>query len=258
VITRRLVLAAAGAMTATTNVASSKPGTFLLVHGAWHGGWCWRPLQKLLEKSGATVFAPSLTGLGDRRHLLSEKVNLQTHVDDVLDLLESEELENVTLVGHSYAGLVVTGAAAKAPERLAQVVYLDAFVPGPGQSMLDLMSPKYSEHWREKAKKDGDGWKVPPMLDAKSMGLTGELAVRVDKKLSPQPLATVDDKLDFDPKKLSGLKRSYLRAGAYAGFGPTAERVKKDGWPVKSIDSGHDVMLAKPDELAAALLEATR
>lgn len=249
------MLAAAGAMSATPNVAVAKPGTFLLVHGAWHGGWCWRPVQKILEKAGATVFAPSLTGLGDRRHLLSEKVNLSTHVDDVVDLLESEELSNVTLVGHSYAGLVVTGAAAKVPERLKHVVYLDAFVPNSGQSMLDLMSAKYSEHWRERAKKDGDGWKVPPMLDAKAMGLTGELAARVDKKLSAQPLATVDDKLEFDAKKLSDLKRSYLRAGAYAGFGPTAERVKKDGWTVKSIDSGHDVMLAKPDELAAALLE---
>src|SRR5437763_16440673 len=98
-------------MAATPNVASAKPNTFLLVHGAWHGGWCWRPLQKILEKAGATVFAPSLTGLGDRRHLLSEKVNLQTHVDDVCDLLDSEELEGVTLVGHSYAGVVVTGAA---------------------------------------------------------------------------------------------------------------------------------------------------
>ncbi|MFT3838358.1 MAG: alpha/beta fold hydrolase [Myxococcaceae bacterium] len=124
-------------MTTTANVAGAKPGTFLLVHGAWHGGWCWRPLQKILEKAGATVFAPSLTGLGDRRHLLSEKVNLQTHVDDVVDLLESEELSDVTLVGHSYAGLVITGAAAKARERLAQVIYLDAFVPNPGQSMLD-------------------------------------------------------------------------------------------------------------------------
>ncbi|MFT3838359.1 MAG: hypothetical protein QM723_15350 [Myxococcaceae bacterium] len=93
------------------------------------------------------------------------------------------------------------------------------------------------------------------MLDAKSMGLTGDLAARVDKKLSPQPLATVDDKLDFDATRLTGLKRTYLRAGAYAGFGPTADRVKKDGWTVKSIDSGHDVMLAKPDALAAALLE---
>jgi len=240
---------------ARAGVANPKPKTFLLVHGAWHGGWCWRPLQKLLEAKGSTVFAPSLTGLGDRKHLLDQKINLATHVDDIVELLENEELTQVTLVGHSYAGLVVTGAAVKARERLAHVVYLDAFVPPGGQSMLDQMSKQYSDHWREKAKTSGDGWKVPPMLDAKAMGLTGELAARVDRKLTPQPLATFDDKLEFDPKTLDGLARSYIRAGAYGGFGPTAARVKKDGWPVTTLDCGHDAMLAKPDELAAALLE---
>ena len=240
---------------AKAGAASAKAKTFVLVHGAWHGGWCWRPVQKLLEAKGATVFTPSLTGLGDRKHLLDQKITLATHVDDVVELLESEELDSVTLVGHSYAGMVVTGAAVRARERLAHVVYLDAFVPTPGQSMLDQMSKTYSDHWREKAKSVGDGWKVPPMLDAKAMGLTGELAARVDRKLSPQPLATFDDKLEFDPIKLDGLARSYLRAGAYGGFGPPAARVKKDGWAVTTLDCGHDAMLARPDELAAALLE---
>ncbi len=257
VISRRTVLTGAAAL--TTRVGASGGSvtgqTFVLVHGAWHGGWCWRPLQRLLEAKGATVFAPSLTGLGERKHLLDPKVNLTTHVEDVLELLDAEDLEQATLVGHSYAGLVVTGAAARAPERLARLVYLDAFVPAPGQSMLELMKPEYVQHWREKAKAVGDGWKVPPMLDAKAMGLSGALAAKVDKKLSPHPLASLDEKLEFEPKKLEGLHRSYLRAGGFAGFGPTAERVRKEGWPVRTLDAGHDVMLAKPEALAAALLD---
>ncbi len=229
--------------------------TFVLIHGAWHGGWCWRPVQRLLEAKGATVYAPSLTGLGDRKHLNGEQVNLTTHVADVVDLLETEELEQVVLVGHSYAGMVVTGAAAKAAPRLKSVVYLDAFVPEPGQSMFDLSNPKFVAHWRDKAKTAGDGWKVPPMLDAKAMGLSGALAARVDQKLTAQSIATFDEKLSFEPKALAGLRRAYLRAGAFGGFGPTADRVKKNGWPVRTLDSGHDVMLAHPDELAQALLE---
>jgi pimeloyl-ACP methyl ester carboxylesterase len=256
VISRRAVLVGAAAMTQVANAAEpAKGGTFVLIHGAWHGGWCWRPVQRRLEARGATVYAPSLTGLGDRKHLNDPKVNLSTHVADVVDLLETEELEQVVLVGHSYAGMVVTGAAAKVPKRLASVVYLDAFVPESGQSMFDLSNPKFVAHWREKAKTAGDGWRVPPMLDAKAMGLSGALAQRVDKKLTAQSIATFDEKLSFDPKALAGLKRAYFRAGAFGGFGPTAERVKKDGWAVRSIDSGHDVMLAHPDELAQALLE---
>src|SRR5690349_6349785 len=113
--------------------------TFVLVHGAWHGGWCWRKLSPLLAAQGHEVFAPTLTGLGERSHLAGPEVGLAVHVQDVASLLEFEDLREVILVGHSYGGMVLAGVAGRAAERLSQLVYLDAYVPRHGQSMVDLV-----------------------------------------------------------------------------------------------------------------------
>ena len=111
--------------------------TYVLVHGAWHGGWCWREVSKQLRAKGFDVYTPTLTGLGERAHLSNPDITIATHVADVLNVLNSEELTNVVLVGHSYAGIVITQAANRAPERIRKLVYLDAILPGPGKSMLD-------------------------------------------------------------------------------------------------------------------------
>src|SRR5712692_8234402 len=112
--------------------------TFVLVHGAWLGGWCWQRVSPLLREAGSEVFAPTLTGLGERAHLLSLEIDLETHVRDVCGVLECENLKDVVLVGHSYGGMVITGVAERSAKRLSQLVYLDAFVPTDGQSLLDL------------------------------------------------------------------------------------------------------------------------
>src|ERR1700728_4589280 len=112
--------------------------TFVLVHGAWHGGWCWRRVTDRLTVKGHRVYTPTLTGVADRSHLLSESVNLSTHVTDVVNLIRWEEMTDIVLCGHSYGGMVVTGVADKMSERIAALVYLDAFVPESGQSMQDL------------------------------------------------------------------------------------------------------------------------
>src|SRR5262245_30690572 len=117
--------------------------SLVLVHGGWEAGWCWRKVVPLLRDAGHEVFAPTLTGLGERKHLASPEVGLDTHVQDIVGVLESEELDEVILVGHSYGGMVIAGVAERVPERLAQLVYLDAFVPEDGQSTLDLLPPEY-------------------------------------------------------------------------------------------------------------------
>ncbi len=126
----------------------------MLVHGAWHGGWCFRGVERLLRAAGPEVFAPTLTGLAERAHLLSRDVKLSTHVEDVARLIEVEELKDVTLLGHSYGGLVITGAGLKVAPRIAELVYLDAFVPQSGQTGFDCMSAKYGvESWRKRRRR---------------------------------------------------------------------------------------------------------
>ena len=126
-------------MTATDNSNSARAAKspIVLVHGAWHGGWCWRRVVPLLQAAGHEVFAPTLTGLADRAHLLVRAINLDTHIQDVIGLLESAELSNAVLVGHSYAGAVITGVADRAASHLSSLVYLDAFLPANGKRMVD-------------------------------------------------------------------------------------------------------------------------
>ena len=250
-ITRR------GAISWAMRVASggSAARTFVLIHGSWHGGWCWREVEQRLRAEGHSVFAPTLTGLAERSQLLTADVNLSTHVTDVSRLIEVEELQGVCLVGHSYGGLVITHAAARVASRLAERVYLDAFVPASGQRGFELMQAKYSANWKKRAEAEGSGFKIPPMLDAKSMGVTdAKKAAWVDGKLTPHPLGTYEERLEFDAAVVAKVPARYIRCAAYGGFGPTAEKVRKLGWRVQELDCGHDAMLAAPEALTKALL----
>lgn len=224
----------------------------VLVHGAWHGGWAWARCAKALEALGHPVRAPTLPGLAERKAEPAKDITLTTHVEAVVAALEG--LSGAVLVGHSYAGLVITGAAAKAARSLRALVYLDAFVPEPHQSFFDLMKAEYSRHWRERAAKDGGGLVVPPMLSAKAMGVAdAKDQAWVDGQLTPQPLGTLEEKLDFEPAALAGLERVYVRCAQYPGFGPTAKKVQALGWPVHQLDAGHDAMVTVPEALARLL-----
>src|ERR1700745_1867550 len=135
---------------------------FVLVHGAWHGGWCWAKVARLLRDAGHDVYTPTLTGLGERAHLARPDVDLELHIQDIVSMLEAEELRGVTLVGHSYGGMVLSGVAARAGAgRLVQLVYLDARVPEAGKALLDYLGPR-AEAMRETVRTQGEGWKVPP------------------------------------------------------------------------------------------------
>src|SRR5262245_51808475 len=136
--------------------------TFLIGHGAWSAAWAWKKVRPLLRAAGHEVFTPTYTGLGERAHLVSRAITLDTHIADVLGVIDCEDLKDIVLVGHSYGGMVATGVADRAPERIAKLVYLDAFVPESGQSLQDLLPEPARVRQRDSAAAQGDGWLTPP------------------------------------------------------------------------------------------------
>ncbi|MGH7898860.1 MAG: alpha/beta fold hydrolase, partial [Candidatus Binatia bacterium] len=185
--------------------------TFLLVHGAWHGAWCWRRVASRLRAAGHEVFTPTLTGLGERLHLLTRDTDLGTHVDDVLGALVAEELADVILVGHSYGGMVISGVAQRAPERLKHLVYLDAFVPKDGASLEDLVPPAIFADLRKATDADGDGFRVPP-FPVQAFGVTGpeEDVAWIGRRLVFQPLKTMTQKVRVTNPAAAKLPRTYV------------------------------------------------
>jgi pimeloyl-ACP methyl ester carboxylesterase len=231
--------------------------TFVLVHGGWHGGWCWRQVAALLRAAGHEVYAPTLTGLGERAHLLGPRIDLALHVRDVLGLLAYEELQDVILVGHSYGGMVITGVADRAGDRLARLVYLDAFVPGDGEAALDLLPPARRALYRQQAREHGGGWLVPPPPQA--LGIADEARARwLAGKLDPQPLRTLEQPLRLAGRGAPAPPRAYLHCtvGPVApSFAPFAARAQAEpGWRRAELATGHDAMLTAPGELAEVLL----
>jgi pimeloyl-ACP methyl ester carboxylesterase len=229
--------------------------TFVLVHGAWHGGWCWRRVADLLERRGHKVFAPTLTGLGERSHLISGSINLDTHITDVVNVLTWEDLNDVVLVGHSYGGWPISGAIEQAFDRIASVVYLDAFVPEDGQKPLDLASEFARKGILEAMTKGDVSAPGPP---AATFHVNDRDQAWVNGKLTPQPVGVM-----LQPIKLSGArerlrKKAYVRAPQYPQ--PTFDsyyRAKKadPSWRVFEVPCGHDVMADRPEELAGTLLQ---
>ena len=135
--------------------------TFVLVHGAWHGGWCYKRVSERLRAEGHLVFTPTNTGLGERSHLYHREIDLEVHITDILNVIKWEEIDDFVLVGHSYGGMIITGVADRVPEKVRRLVYLDAFVPQDGQSIFDLLGPQIKAGFEEAADAFGDGWRVP-------------------------------------------------------------------------------------------------
>lgn len=233
--------------------------TFVLVHGAWHGGWCWRKVVPLLRDAGHEVHTPTLTGLGERAHLLTPAVDLETHVHDVTAVVEYEDLDDVVLVGHSYGGMVITGAAERITERLSGLVYLDAFVPADGESVMDLLPPARATHFKERAQAEGQGWLVPPVPLA-AFGVADEADIAWGTpKIGPHPLAALAAPLRCPNAAAIRVPRLYIRCVAFAneGFDNALARVRaSSGWGYRELATGHDAMITAPAQLAALLLES--
>jgi pimeloyl-ACP methyl ester carboxylesterase len=227
--------------------------TFVLVHGAWHGGWAWRRVVPSLLQAGHEVHTPTLTGVSDRAHLLNPSVGLSTHVQDVVALIEAYDLHEVTLVGHSYAGQVVTGVADRVPDRLARRVYLDAFVGGDGDAAIDLLPETIAGHYRESVAGPGFGWLIP-VRSLSVLGVTEEADLEwLRPRLTPHPWLTYTE-----PLRLGGsaqVPAAYVECTDWMRvFQPHAERAAALGWPVHHLSTGHEAMVTAPKELAELLL----
>ncbi|MFD4636064.1 alpha/beta fold hydrolase [Lentzea sp. NPDC058436] len=227
--------------------------TYVLVHGAWHSGQAWAKVVPGLGASGRPVFTPTLTGYGETRHLLGPATGLGTHTADVVRLLVEEDLHDVVLVGHSYAGMVISAVANQVPERIARLVYLDAMVPVHGESALDVMPGARGML--------GDGWRVPPPPEPFGLfGVSDPADVAwVRSMLSDQTVRCLDEPVAMDHPALAAIPRTHIHCTVAA---PGIERrpvpaLQPNGEPsdVRELASGHDCMIIVPHELTEMLLD---
>ena len=231
--------------------------TFVLVHGAMHGGWCWREVRRRLTAAGHEVYTPTLTGQGERRQGLTPETGVATHVTDLTELSFFEDLSDVHLVLHSYAGVLAGPVAQQLAGRLATVVYLAAFLVQPGQCLLDVEPPDVARHYRELAAAEGDGWRVPASpAFLQQWGITDpDLQARVGPRLTDFPLRCQTDPVHFDPQPLHRVRQVYVShtRPPLASLQPSADLAVAAGWETHQLPYGHDLMLAAPAETTALL-----
>jgi pimeloyl-ACP methyl ester carboxylesterase len=230
--------------------------TFVLVHGAWHGSWCWARVRQALLDQGHQVFTPTLSGVAERSHALSPDIDLQRHVDDVANLIRWEELDSVILCGHSYGGCVISGVADVLPDRIAALVYLDAFLLEDGECLHDLLPAEQREMQLSLANEFGEGWRVPP-IPAEVFNVNARDRDWVDRQCTPQPLATFQQPIRLNGG-LSQISRNYfIYASDWEGtpFTASYDRAKARRWATSEIACGHDVMLDRPEALTSGLIE---
>jgi pimeloyl-ACP methyl ester carboxylesterase len=222
--------------------------TYVLVHGAWHGGWCWREVAAALRTAGQRVYTPTLTGLGERVHLYSPGIGLRTHVDDIVNLLRYEDLHDVVLVGHSYGGFVVREAADQMPDRIARLTLIDCWAGHDGQSLHDR-APKFFLDWLDSVTADG----TIPAAPAAMVGVTApEQVAWLEPLLTPHPRRTF-----ADPTRLTGTVDAIpCRAVLCTPGGPMPfpQIAAEFGWETTVLDVGHDAMVTAPAALASNLL----
>jgi pimeloyl-ACP methyl ester carboxylesterase len=228
--------------------------TFVLVHGAWHGGWCWQRVVRLLSRAGHDVFAPTLTGLCERSHLLTPATDLDTHILDIVNELKWKELKDVVIVGHSYGGMVISGVAEKMEQAIASFVMLDAFMPENGQSVVDLWPAARREELL--AAERGGATTVPPR-SAEIFNVNENDRAWVDAQCTPLPIRCFLQKLPLNGARERIANKSYIRT-AYASpfFDTGLASARQKGWQTALIPCGHDAMLDMPERLAEMLEDA--
>ncbi|MFF3710585.1 alpha/beta fold hydrolase [Streptomyces phaeochromogenes] len=237
--------------------------TYLLVHGAWHSGECWQRVVPLLASAGHRVLTPSLTGYGDKAHLLSPEVGLDTHVDDIVRLIVEEDLTEVVLVGHSYAGLVISSAANQVPDRIGGLVYLDAMVPEDGESAADVLP--VTQALIDLAVKSASGWRVPPLPELPPpsglFGVTDPADVAwLRTRLSDQPVRCLQQPVRLDNPAVNAIPRTHIHCtvGKPDGFDRRpVPSTQPNGAPAQvwELATGHDCMVTMPVELTELLLK---
>ena len=231
--------------------------TFVLLHGSWHGGWCWARVAEPLRALGHRVYTPTLTGLGERSHLLSKDVTLDTWITDLVNVLEWEDLTEVMLVGHSFAGVVITGAADRAPQRIGHLIYLDSLILRDGESAFSTFPPDVTAARRKLAEASPGGLSVavpPPSV----FGVTdpGD-AAWVQAKCTPHPVATYENKMTLKNPVGNGKPATYIAMKPdFASTAPGRALAKaQPGWRYIELDGAHDAMVTTPQALTDVLLD---
>jgi pimeloyl-ACP methyl ester carboxylesterase len=228
--------------------------TFVVAHGAWSAGWAWKKMRPPMRAAGHDFWTPTYTGLGERAHLANPDVSLDTHIEDIVAVLEAEDLHDVYLIGHSYGGMVATGIADRARARIKHLIYLDAFAPKDGQSAFDLQPPEQVAQRREAARKDGDGWRLAtgPMPP----DTAPEDVAWATPRRKPQPINTFEQRLKLSAEPSA--PRTYIyckRARPDDNFRQFLDRAKREGWRTYEIDASHNPHITAPDMLMKILGE---
>ena len=228
--------------------------TFLICHGAWSAGWAWKKVRPLLRAAGHEVFTPTYTGLGERAHHVNRSIDLDTHIADVLGVIECEDLSGIVLVGHSYGGMVATGVADRARQRIARLVYLDAFVPENGQSLLDLIPAPERSGRQEAAAAQGDGWLLPP--NPPPPDTSPEDIAWITPRRRWQPIGCFSQPISLR-STAPPPPRTYIYCTRLAPgdpFGQFARRFRSDpAWQVFDIDASHSPNVTAPEALVRIL-----
>ena len=232
---------------------------FVLVHGAMHGGWCWKNVRSILAKAGYSVLTPTLTGQGERRRELSRQVGVETHIEDVLETLWFEDIDEVHLVLHSYAGILAGPIAERAIGRLSSITFLGAFLVRPGECLLDVEPPDVAARYRQLATEKGDGWRLPATSDfLEQWGITDSaLREAVGNRLTDFALACQTQPVVYDPASLDTVRKIYVRhtAPQMASLHRFWERAVSSGWQTEEIATGHDMMLQDPQSTVDLLMQ---
>jgi len=245
---------------------SRDKATFVLVHPAWFGGWCWKKVTPLLRARGYDVYTPTLTGLGERAHLARPEIGLNTHIEDVVNLLQHESLTDVALVGNSSGGMVITGVADRVPDLIAHVVYLDAFVPQDGQSMLDIIPPDRRPPMEALVQSEGQGWLVPRFAPPPWEEIVPEIWRITDEadrrwilpRLQPTPFGHFAEPVHRKNAAAEKLPRTYIRCAQWpnAVFDRHAEAARQTpGWRFRELATSHLPYITHPREVTDLLLE---
>ena len=230
---------------------------FLLIHGAWHGGWVWNEISEILRYQRYSVSTPTLTGLGEKKHLLSSKITIETFIEDVVNHIVFENLNNIILVGHSFAGSVISGVADRLKDRIKKLIYFDAMILIDGQKPFDITPKETVEQRIELAKKFGNNISIPaPSADAFGV-FDIKKSLLLEEKLTPHPLSAFQSKLVLKNEVGNGIPLSYIfcTKPVYKSLESSREVVRKMKWPIFELNAGHDAMLTHPKETLNLLMK---
>jgi pimeloyl-ACP methyl ester carboxylesterase len=258
---RRLLqggLLASSIATVTPSLAETPAKSYVLVHGAWHGGWCWVHVADALRRMGHRVTTPTQTGCGERQHLLSKDITLDTFVIDLVNHIEAEELADVVLVGHSFGGISITGVADRIPDKLRHLVYVDSLILPSGKSLLDMFPPEIAAQRRKVIAEQGGVAVAPFAVTAFGIPQDHPMYGWVQRRLTPQPAGTYDSSLRLSNAVGNGKPCTYISCTTppMASVEPSRQWAKQQsGWAFRELATGHDAMVTAPVELTGLLAE---